>query len=227
MFIHYEEPSDESYHKTSKISLPKKWVGGPCSAVVKLFVDSYNKSAMEAIVLGNVHLATASGHALASESVVSDYIEAGADVYIKTGAAPASDADVTAPKVAADGGAGAGGGGGGGAAAMPSPPPTAAATPARSSIDTGGKPKALQCMRFGCQKKYHEADNTATSCRWVGRPAEWRGVGWGGVWVGVWVGGHAAPLVGRMGPPGPPAAATPNTTGTPKIDTKPKRQRFN
>uniref|UniRef100_A0A7S2CNZ2 CHORD domain-containing protein n=1 Tax=Florenciella parvula TaxID=236787 RepID=A0A7S2CNZ2_9STRA len=47
---------------------------------------------------------------------------------------------------------------------MPSPPPTAAATPARSSIDTGGKPKALQCMRFGCQKKYHEADNTATSC---------------------------------------------------------------
>jgi len=178
---------------------------------------------MEAIVLDNVHLATASGHALASESVVSDYIEAGADVYIKTGAAPASDADVTAPKVAADGGAGAGGGGG--AAAMPSPPPTAAATPARSSIDTGGKPKALQCMRFGCQKKYHEADNTATSCRWVGRPAEWRG---------VWVGGgraarrHAAPLVGRKGPPGPPAA-TPNTTGTPKIDTKPKpkRQRFN
>jgi len=42
LFIHYEDNSAEDLHKTSKVTLPKKWVNGPVTAILELFINSYN-----------------------------------------------------------------------------------------------------------------------------------------------------------------------------------------
>lgn len=156
LFIHYEEHMDESLHKTSKINLNKKWVAGPCSQVVKLFVTDYNKKFTDNVLdLANVHLTNSSGVALANESIIGDYVaddQGKAEVFIKTGSPPAAG-DVKGPKVQK-------------VSAKQSATATAktgnGAKAAAAAAPVG--PKPLTCMRFGCQKKFHAVDNHATAC---------------------------------------------------------------
>jgi hypothetical protein len=56
LFIHYEDNADEAVHKTSKVTLPKKWLDGPCTAVLELFVNSYNPKFAKQLVFAEVHL---------------------------------------------------------------------------------------------------------------------------------------------------------------------------
>jgi hypothetical protein len=42
LFVHYEDHASAEMHKTSKITLPKKWLSGPCTALLELFVKTYN-----------------------------------------------------------------------------------------------------------------------------------------------------------------------------------------
>ena len=40
VFVHYEEGVDEALHTTLKITLPKKWMNGPISKILKTFIDT-------------------------------------------------------------------------------------------------------------------------------------------------------------------------------------------
>jgi len=151
VFLHYEDNEDKDLHKTSKITLPKTWLTGECRAVLKLFVDSYNKK-FEANPLDfdAVHLAFDHGGTVANECVVNEFIRPGSDVYIKHGPAPSVES-MTASPVAT-------------AASPPTPPPTAA--PASSAAAAPEPGKLVMCKRFGCQTKYDIANNPEGSCRY-------------------------------------------------------------
>lgn len=156
VFLHYEEPMDEDLHMTKQITLPKKWVAGPCSQVLQLFVDTYNKKHPEAtITSSDHHLENADGEAVAGASVVANYFGEKADIHVKAGAAPELGA-VSAAEIAS---------------ASPKPAPAAPAASAAVCPPVGTPPAApsvgpVMCLRFGCQTKYTEAENFEGACRY-------------------------------------------------------------
>jgi hypothetical protein len=150
VFIHYEDHANEELHKTSKVTLPKKWLIGPVSAIVDLFISAYNpKNPANELTAASVHLENDKGQALAGECVVSEYLFPSVDVYVKHGPAP-SMAAVTADRTDS----------------APAPAPAAAAmasAAAPSSKDASG----LQlCKRFGCQKKFDPTHNHEAACNY-------------------------------------------------------------
>ena len=44
VFLHYEDNEDKSFHKSLKITLPKKWKSGPINKLLEFGVESYNAS---------------------------------------------------------------------------------------------------------------------------------------------------------------------------------------
>lgn len=143
VFIHYEGHANEEMHKTSKVTLPKKWLSGPLSAVLDLFLSAYNpKYPANQLEASKVHLENDKGQALSGECIVSDYIAPSADIYVKHGPAPLLTS-VTAGRIGA------------------SPPPPPTPPPPVHSVDSTG----LQlCKRFGCQKKFDPTHNHDASC---------------------------------------------------------------
>jgi hypothetical protein len=145
LFIHYEDSLDTGCHKTSKISLPEKWLVGPLTPVLELFVSSYNqKYPRSPLVLDQLHLETGKGDALSNDCVVSQFLADNDDVYVKHGPAPVL-ADMTAPRIGVKS-----------AAAALAPPKSAPNVPVNDSM--------LACRRFGCQKKYDPVHNHEAAC---------------------------------------------------------------
>jgi hypothetical protein len=143
LFIHYEDTPESSRHKTSKISLPEKWLAGPLTPVIDLFVTSYNiKFPDSPLELDQLHLETGKGDALSNDCIVSQFLADSADVYIKHGPAPTLAA-TTAPRIG-----------------VRSVAP-ATEKPAPSAPVDGSQ---IACRRFGCQKKYDPAHNHETAC---------------------------------------------------------------
>jgi hypothetical protein len=147
VFIHYEDHVNEDAHKTSKVTLPKKWLSGPVSAIVDLFISAYNpKNPTNELDSTLVHLENDKGQALASECIVSEYVSQSADVYIKHGPAPTLEA------VVAD---------------RTSSAPAPAATLATAKAPTPPDVPGLQlCKRFGCQKKFDPVHNHEAACNY-------------------------------------------------------------
>lgn len=147
VFIHYEDTESDDLHKTSKVTLPKKWLDGPVTSILKLFVDTYNKQFEgNQLSLAEVHLENDAGEALANECVVSKYLSSSVDVYVKHGAPPALES-VTAKSAS------------GGGNPPPAPATKAKAPPAATTA--GG---LILCKRFGCQKKFDPAHNHEEAC---------------------------------------------------------------
>lgn len=94
VLLHYEENDDLDLHKSLKITLPKSWKTGPCSNLLKQFVESYNNTFSETNPLKEeeMHLAqrcqvTPGSEKtqlvpLCSDAVVLDEIDDRGDVYI-------------------------------------------------------------------------------------------------------------------------------------------------
>jgi hypothetical protein len=148
VFIHYEDNKNEELHKTSKITLPVKWIDGPMQAVLDLFVKTYNGK-FPSNPLSEVHLEDDHGEAFANECIVSDYIESSSDIYVKHGPAP-SLANVTAMKVK-----------GSGAKSPDAVPSNKAAEDKAVAASTDG---LILCRRFGCQKKFDVKLNHSSAC---------------------------------------------------------------
>ena len=155
LFIHYEDHASKELHKTSKITLPKKWLSGHCTALLELFVKTYNgKFAENQLDIALLHLENEKGEALANECVVSEFVAPAADVYVRHGPPPGVKA-VTAARV------------GGTVAAPVSPVAQIGAAAGLKTPDpqsAGGGGGLLQCKRFGCQKKFDPSTNHETAC---------------------------------------------------------------
>ena len=59
VFLRYEDNTDESTHKTLKITLPKSWKSGPTSRLLEQFVESYNggkEGELNTLEVSSLHL---------------------------------------------------------------------------------------------------------------------------------------------------------------------------
>jgi len=59
VFLKYEDNTDESTHKTLKITLPKSWKSGPTSRLLEQFVESYNggkEGELNTLEVSSLHL---------------------------------------------------------------------------------------------------------------------------------------------------------------------------
>mmetsp|Transcript_41301 Transcript_41301/g.53300 ORF Transcript_41301/g.53300 Transcript_41301/m.53300 type:complete len:299 (+) Transcript_41301:57-953(+) len=144
VFIHYEDNDNEELHKTSKITLPVKWVDGPISAVLELFVKTYNGK-FSTNQLTEVHIEDDQNQALSNDCIVSDYLSPSSDIYVKHGPAPALSA-VTASRLSAK-------------EVIPVPPKSTSNKAAAAAADG-----LILCRRFGCQKKFDMKLNHDEAC---------------------------------------------------------------
>lgn len=81
--IKYEESADQSLHMTLRLSLPQKTVNGPCKAIVKLFVDHYNKSHSDEPLDGDaLHLKIVGGKHVDGETAVADVLASGDECFL-------------------------------------------------------------------------------------------------------------------------------------------------
>eukprot|EP00602_Paraphysomonas_sp_CaronLab_P000168 CAMPEP_0185029056 /NCGR_PEP_ID=MMETSP1103-20130426/15137_1 /TAXON_ID=36769 /ORGANISM="Paraphysomonas bandaiensis, Strain Caron Lab Isolate" /LENGTH=312 /DNA_ID=CAMNT_0027563669 /DNA_START=5 /DNA_END=943 /DNA_ORIENTATION=+ len=85
VYLHYE--TDGSPEKTSKLTIPKKWVTEKyVSDVIELFTDSYNKSNPDHIILKDeVHLTNNSNEKIYSNAIVGEVLQDRYDYFIKPG----------------------------------------------------------------------------------------------------------------------------------------------
>mmetsp|Transcript_29785 Transcript_29785/g.81695 ORF Transcript_29785/g.81695 Transcript_29785/m.81695 type:complete len:279 (-) Transcript_29785:77-913(-) len=137
IILKYEESDDKALHLTLRLTLPEKYVKGPTSAVVKLFVDHYNKKLKDsAIALDEtaMHIKVVGGEHLDPEAKVAETLRGGDECYIMGKEAlerQSMKRDVPVKK------------------AEPASAPAPSKAPA---TDEQGR---LRCKRFGCQKFYH------------------------------------------------------------------------
>jgi hypothetical protein len=149
VFIHYEDNENEELHKTSKITLPVKWVDGPISAVLELFIKTYNGK-FSSNQLSDVHLVNDKDETFSNECIVSEYLSGSSDIYVKHGAAP-SLAECTAPRL------------------TPKAPPASKSSASSSSSSKAASSSVSAdgltlCKRFGCQKKFDMKLNHDEAC---------------------------------------------------------------
>lgn len=84
LYLHYE-PS-EGDKTTTKLTVPKSWYTKPVSAVIGLFVESYNKKhADNPLEEAEVHLMH-EGSSVYSDSIISEVLSEHGDYFIKLGA---------------------------------------------------------------------------------------------------------------------------------------------
>lgn len=86
VYIHYE--TDSAPHKTSKLTVPKKWVSEKnVSDVIGLFTDAYNKANPDhALDTNNVHLVNNSSEKLYSDDIIGGVMTDHYDYYVNLGA---------------------------------------------------------------------------------------------------------------------------------------------
>jgi len=138
--IKYEEAENKDLHMTLRLTLPLKYVNGPTSAVVKLFVDHYNKK-HEAHPLDatTLHVKIVGGSHLKNDDDVSSTIRDKDECYLMGEEAyhapapplPPSPAETATPSSASA--------------------PAKSGGPKKGSTDEQGR---IRCKRFGCQKFY-------------------------------------------------------------------------
>jgi hypothetical protein len=98
VFLRYEDNTEESTHKTLKITLPKSWKSGPTSRILDQFVESYNagkEGELNPLSSEAMHLSlrrdSANGEDstlkdLPSDGIVVDLISDRDDIYVIHGA---------------------------------------------------------------------------------------------------------------------------------------------
>ncbi|CAM9101928.1 unnamed protein product [Heterosigma akashiwo] len=90
VYVHYEEGSDESLHKTLKLTLPKKWADKETNKVLDLFLESYNaKNPGNLLEMGSVHLENSRGQKMSGQDLVKDLMNDREDIHVRPGAPPA------------------------------------------------------------------------------------------------------------------------------------------
>ena len=177
VYIHHDEDADAARHTTIKIKLPKKWRDGPVFNLKETFIEHFNKKHPEQpLALADVHVEdSAQTRALADDAVVSKYFKNGDDVYIKTGAPPAS----TAGGDEDEAGAGAAAGDVKEAAAADGGVLAAAAGGAKGEEKAAGGAAAaaegkeggkLRCRNYGCNSHFVEAENGPEACQFHTKP---------------------------------------------------------
>lgn len=131
--LKYEESSEADLQMTLRLTLPQKYINGPTSAVVKLFVDHYNKKHQEdQLSAESLHLKIVGGDHLSRDARVSETLANGDEAYLLGEAARTSPVAKRA-------------------AVAKEPAPAPAQVPATSSKPTDG---LVRCKRFGCQQKF-------------------------------------------------------------------------
>jgi hypothetical protein len=240
VYIHHDEGADAANHTTIKIKLPKKWRDGPVLNLKETFIEHFNKKHPEQpLALADVHVEdSAQTRALADDAVVSKYFKNGDDVFIKTGAPPASTAGGDEDKAAAgdvkgdvkeaaaaDGGVLAAAAGG-----TKGEEKAAGGAAAAAKGKEGGK---LRCRNYGCNSHFVEAENGPEACQFHTKPPIFHDTkkGWSCCPKRVYDWDEFQLLVGcARGPhstqePGKTFALSPNYSG-PEGAAKPKPKAF-
>jgi hypothetical protein len=87
VYLHHEPSEGNGPAKTTKLTVPKKWVAEKTVAnVIELFTDNYNKTNPDfAIATNAVHLVNNSQEKIYSDAIVGTVLEDRYDYYIKEG----------------------------------------------------------------------------------------------------------------------------------------------
>eukprot|EP00928_Gymnodinium_smaydae_P015105 TRINITY_DN15536_c0_g1_i1.p1 TRINITY_DN15536_c0_g1~~TRINITY_DN15536_c0_g1_i1.p1 ORF type:complete len:280 (-),score=59.07 TRINITY_DN15536_c0_g1_i1:91-930(-) len=146
--IKYEEGDDKAVHMTLRLTLPQKYLSGPTKALVKLFVDHYNKKHASAPLDAEaLHIKVVGGEHLDREELVSDSLKDGTEVYLMDEEALRREKEKPpAPKAQPA------------AASAPAKPASGSKEPVK---DEQGR---IRCKRFGCQKWY-DPDGPPQECQ--------------------------------------------------------------
>eukprot|EP00927_Polykrikos_kofoidii_P056769 TRINITY_DN50849_c0_g1_i1.p1 TRINITY_DN50849_c0_g1~~TRINITY_DN50849_c0_g1_i1.p1 ORF type:complete len:278 (-),score=44.92 TRINITY_DN50849_c0_g1_i1:126-959(-) len=142
--LKYEEADDTALHLTLRLTLPAKYVNGTTQAVVKLFVDHYNKKHPEnTLDHETLHLKVVGGEHLPHSAQVSDTLRNGEECYL-LGEDALMGRSEPRPEPAP----------------VPAAPTPAPSVPKASRKDEGGK---VRCKRFGCNR-YYDPEGPPQEC---------------------------------------------------------------
>eukprot|EP00747_Dinoflagellata_sp_TGD_P167514 gnl/TRDRNA2_/TRDRNA2_192050_c0_seq1.p1 gnl/TRDRNA2_/TRDRNA2_192050_c0~~gnl/TRDRNA2_/TRDRNA2_192050_c0_seq1.p1 ORF type:complete len:288 (-),score=72.98 gnl/TRDRNA2_/TRDRNA2_192050_c0_seq1:100-963(-) len=142
--LRYEESDDKELHMILRLTLPQKYVTGPCKDVIKLFVDHYNKKRADTpLEAEKFHLKIAGGDHLDRDERVKDSLKEGDECYLL------SDWNAVEPRKPEK-------------AAEPAPPAAKPEAPAAAGYEgEAKKPVAkkdeqgrVKCKHFGCNKMF-------------------------------------------------------------------------
>jgi len=165
--LRYDETDNKDLQMVLRLTLPQKYINGPCREVVRLFVDHYNKKhAEDQLEAEGLHLKIVGGDHLDGHDRVRDVMAAGDECYLLPEAQrsekrikPAAVEEKAAPTPAAP--------------AEPSEPSAPSAPPkeARTGPNTEKEPAApkknndgkVRCKNFGCQR-WFDPDREPPEC---------------------------------------------------------------
>jgi hypothetical protein len=133
--LQYAEAEEEGKKLTLRLTLPQKHIDGPTKAVVKLFIDYYNKKTGASLDAEGFHLKVVGGAHLDREGRVVDGIKAGNELYVLPGAEPLPSQRAAKVAKVADA------------------QPKASAAPKAPKKDEQGR---VRCRNFGCKKWFFE-----------------------------------------------------------------------
>eukprot|EP00811_Abedinium_folium_P002798 NODE_12572_length_1216_cov_5.071625.p1 GENE.NODE_12572_length_1216_cov_5.071625~~NODE_12572_length_1216_cov_5.071625.p1 ORF type:complete len:304 (+),score=96.85 NODE_12572_length_1216_cov_5.071625:64-912(+) len=135
--LRYEESDDRGLHMTLRLTLTEKYINGPASGVVNLFVDHFNKKRPENQLNAEaLHLKIIGGKHVEAGTTVVDVLTSGDECFLM-GETSSSHAEAMRQLRAKE------------------PPPVASS----SNVAPAGEPKVtkdergwIRCRRFGCNR---------------------------------------------------------------------------